>query len=449
MKQHDQSFAERVNTKMRKSISVRIITITVLILLLLIPVTMIQSLIRERQYRQQEAFEEVSSSWAHQQTITGPVLTIPYKSVKKVQNANNNGYQLVEIVSYAHFFPKELTIHGNVDPKERYRGIYKVIVYNAQLQISGEFDVPDFKELDIPLSDVLWERAYVSIGISDVRGIQDNISMQWNSDTLLFDPGLENTDIFEHGVSSNLVLPHAHMQGSAWKYSVAINCNGSSRLSFVPLGKTTEVFMNAKWGSPKFDGSFLPDERVITNDSVYAHWKVLHLNRPYPQQVTASMYSIEESQFGITLKVPVDEYQKSMRSAKYAALFITLTFLIFFFIQILRKVQIHPIQYIIVGLALCVFYTLLIALSEHIPFAWSYLIASCGVIGLIGMYAYFMFANLRITKLFVLLLTLLYGFIFTIIQLEDYALLMGSVGLFVVLAVVMVLSRKIDWYNAE
>ena len=166
----------------------------------------------------------------------------------------------------------------------------------------------------------------------------------------------------------------------------------------------------------------------------------------YPQQFKGAVQGINESSFGVNLIVPVDEYQKSMRAAKYAVMFITLTFLIFFFVQILNRVRIHPIQYIIVGLALCVFYTLLIALSEHIAFVYSYLISSLSIIGLVTLYSHTIFKSNRLTTLVCLILTALYLFIYSIIQLEDYALLMGSIGLFFVLATIMYLSKRIDWY---
>jgi len=206
------------------------------------------------------------------------------------------------------------------------------------------------------------------------------------------------------------------------------------------------VNIKSKWKNPSFIGAFLPDKRVINAEGFTANWEVLHLNRPYPQHFRGATQGINESSFGVNLIVPVDEYQKSMRSAKYAVMFITLTFLIFFFIQILNGVKIHPIQYIIVGLALCVFYTLLIALSEHITFNYSYLISCVSIIGLITLYAKSIISNKKLTTLMCLILTTLYLFIYSIIQMEDYSLLMGSIGLFLVLATIMYLSRKIDWY---
>jgi inner membrane protein len=218
---------------------------------------------------------------------------------------------------------------------------------------------------------------------------------------------------------------------------------------FVPLGKQTKVNLKSKWQNPSFTGAFLPDKRDVGVNGFNATWEVLHLNRPYPQIFKGQIEGIGDSSFGVNLIVPVDEYQKSMRSAKYAVIFITLTFLIFFFVQVINGVRIHPIQYLIVGLALCIFYTLLIALSEHIPFIYSYLISSISIIGLITLYAKSIFKDNKLTAIICLILTMLYLFIYSIIQMEDYALLMGSIGLFIVLATIMYLSRKINWYEIK
>jgi len=172
----------------------------------------------------------------------------------------------------------------------------------------------------------------------------------------------------------------------------------------------------------------------------------LHLNRTYPQQWTDDSYYIDDSAFGVGLLFPVDQYQKSLRSAKYAIMFISLTFLVFFFTELLNKKRIHPIQYLLVGLGLSIFYSLLVSLSEHMSFNWAYLIAGVSIIGLITAYAHSIFKNLRLTAILSLILVILYLFLFTILQLQDYSLLLGSIGLFLTLAIVMYLSRKIDWY---
>jgi inner membrane protein len=450
MNTNNPSFFERANNWIKQSITIRLITIGIIILLLLIPVSMVESLIMEREARQNEAISEVSSKWGEQQTITGLVLTVPYKTYSKVfEGDKTDKFKLVESRAFAHFLPDELIINGEIAPEIRYRGIYEVIVYNSKIKLSGSFMSPDLEELKIDKSSIIWDEATISLGLSDLRSIQENISLKWNQQTLYFSPGVESKDVIESGMSAKLPRDNNDSVKTKIKFSLDLNFNGSSSLNFIPLGKSTQVNIKSQWKNPSFIGAFLPDNREINNDGFSAHWQVLHLNRPYPQSFNGAVSGINESSFGVNLIVPVDEYQKSMRSAKYAVMFITLTFLIFFFVQILNGVKIHPIQYIIIGLALCVFYTLLIALSEHIAFKLSYLVSAISIISLITLYAKSIFNHKKLTQLIGLILTILYLFIYTIIQMEDFALVIGSIGLFIVLAIVMYLSRKIDWYAVK
>jgi inner membrane protein len=443
------SFIERINNWIKNSIAVRLFTIGFLILLLLIPVSMVENLIRERDMIHSEAIKEVSSKWGEQQTLTGLVLTVPYKTFEKVYvKESAEKFKLVESIKYAHFLPDSLNISGVVSPELRYRGIYEVIVYNSRINLTGQFAFPKFEDWNIDKEDILWKDAFISLGLSDLRGIQENITVDWNDKQYLFNPGIETNDIIQNGISTRLYLNEKDTS-SIYSFSLKLDFNGSSNLYFVPLGRITKVSLKSNWKNPSFEGAFLPDKREITKNGFTALWKVLHLNRPYPQRFRGSVEGVSESSFGVNLIVPVDEYQKSMRSAKYAVIFIVLTFLIFFFVHILNGVRIHPIQYIIVGLALCIFYTLLIALSEHIPFGYSYLISSISIIGLITLYAHNIFDNKKLTLLICMILVILYIFIYSIIQMEDYALLMGSIGLFIVLGIVMYLTRKIDWYSIK
>lgn len=438
-------FWERASRWVRTSVMLRVITIGILILILLIPVAMIQDLIREREQRQENAINEVSQKWGYAQTLQGLVLSIPYNKYTRMMEDKEE--KLVKTKAYAHFLPDTLRCQGQILPEVRYRGIYEVVVYKTALAVSGSFSTPDFSDWGIAQEDILWQEASVSLGLSDLRGIQERVRLQWGAETYDFSPGTETNEVISNGISTRVRLAVADSGAqSNIPFTFRLQTNGSSRLDFVPLGKTTQVTLRSAWKTPSFDGAFLPDEREITGEGFSATWEVLHLNRPYPQAFRGSRQDILPSAFGVRLLVPVDEYQKSMRSAKYAVMFITLTFVLFFFIQILNRIRIHPIQYIIVGLALCVFYTLLIAFSEHIGFGWSYLISSIAIIGMITLYAHWIFKNPTLSRLTGGVLTLLYLFIFSILQLEDYALLMGSVGLFIVLATIMYLSRKIDWY---
>jgi len=444
------TYFDKANNWLKNSLSIRLITIGILILLLLIPVAMVQNLIRERENRQREAIAEVSSKWSNAQTVTGLILTVPYTTHTRVYDANDNAkFELVKTTEFAHFLPDVLNITGDVSPELRYRGIYEVIVYKSNLKLSGTFSPPSFKEWEIKDENILWDNAFVSLGLSDLRGIQENVSFNWNGQKFDFNPGVETNDVISSGISTRIPIQNGASNNRVWEYSLNINLNGSSELNFIPTGKSNDVTLNSSWKYPSFDGAFLPDQREINSEGFTANWNISHLNRPYPQSFRSAMPGINESAFGVDLIVAVDEYQKSMRSAKYAAMFITLTFLVFFFVQILNRVKIHPIQYFIVGLALCVFYILLIAISEHLPFKISYLIASISIIAMITLYAKSVSKDNTITKLIGFILVILYLFIFTIIQMQDYALLMGSIGLFIVLGIIMYLSRKIDWYDIQ
>ncbi|MBI2967097.1 MAG: cell envelope integrity protein CreD [Bacteroidetes bacterium] len=458
MPDNNKTFFERLNAWIRNSITLKLVSIGILILLLLIPAFMIEDLIRNREYTSSDAIEEVSSKWGEAQTISGPVLAVPYKKYYKKDK------DIVEVIEYAHFLPDELKISGKVDPEYRHRGIFEVVVYTSKLHIEGKFSQPSFSGWPVDTNLILWKDAFVYTGISDMRGINENIALNWSAgqvnDHLLFNPGTgikpstsydesgSGNMISETGVSTRVNLGTPDDTGKLFQFSFELSLNGSKKLFFSPLGKETNVTLESPWPDPGFDGAFLPDERTVSEKGFSAKWKVLHLNRNYPQQWLGTEYRISESTFGVNLLVPVDHYQKSTRAAKYAVLIITLTFLVFFFVEILNKQRIHPFQYILVGLAICIFYTLLISISEHLSFNLAYFISGVAVIAAITAYSLSMFTSKLPTILLGLIMVAIYGFIFIIIQLQDYALLTGSIGLFLVLLVVMYISRKINWYSA-
>ncbi|MBT31727.1 MAG: cell envelope integrity protein CreD [Thalassobius sp.] len=432
-------FFERLNNWIRNSVMVKLISMAILILLLLIPANMVESLIREREYRRLDVINEISGTWGNDQTLTSAVLTVPYEIY-----FTNDKKEVVTQTSYAHFLPENLQIKGEISPEKRYRSLYEVVVYVASLNVEGNFKNIDFSEWNIRPEDILWDKAYLSIGITDMRGIQEKILLQWNDTTLSLNPGIESNDVIESGVSVKVPVNAA---STNLDFSYSLTLNGSKTLSFIPLGEETNVSLISTWSDPSFMGAFIPDEKTINESGFTADWNVLHLNRNYPQKWRGESFRINPSSFGVNLLVPVDHYQKSTRSAKYAVMFIALTFLIFFFVEILNRKRIHPIQYILVGLALCIFYTILVALSEHISFNMAYIASAIAVIALISLYASSFFKSTKLTLLCTLVLVILYGFLFTLLQLQDYALLLGSFGLFVTLAIVMYLSRNINWYD--
>ena len=428
------------NFTSKHSVILKVATITVLILLLLIPTSMIRFLISERKERQTEAVKEVGAKWGEAQTLLGPVLTVPYKSF----DLDKNGQKINIVTHNAFFLPEELNITGSINPETRYRGIFEIAVYNAKLNFAGKFNNPDFS--GFKNIEIMAEKAFVTFGITDMRGIKELIQFKWNNENYVCESGTEIDNVINSGVT--IKIPEIEKDDSdIYIFSFDISLNGSKNISFIPVGKETNVKLSSSWNDPSFDGAFLPDERTINESGFTSSWKILQFNRNFSQNWIDKYVDFSSSAFGVSLILPVDMYQKSDRSVKYAILFITLTFVVFFFIEILKKIKVHPIQYILIGVGLCLFYLMLLSLSEQIKFEYAYLIASAGIIGLLTFYSKSVFKNYGLPLLLSGVLIILYAFIYVLLQSEDYALLMGSLGLFLVLAIIMFLSRKINWYS--
>ncbi len=451
------SFWERFTRWVQRSVMLKLFTIGILTLLLLIPANLVENLIREREGTRDQATAEISGKWGAAQTVGGPVLTVPY-----LRTVTDEKGKTSTETAYAHLLPETLNVTGSVVPEKRYRGIYVVMLYQARLQLNGTFARPDFSKLGVAESALRWSEAFVNLGVSDMRGIRETVGLTWNGQALDPSPGIVSGDLFAAGISAPVAMPAAG--AGPLRFTAKLVLNGSSELNFLPFGKTTTVALTSGWGSPSFTGAFLPDRRNVTGDGFSANWKVLHYNRNYPQQglgaflpkkttpvydgrVTAEPRD-ETGTFGVRLLLPVDEYQKTTRSAKYASLFVLLTFASFFFVEILNRRRIHPIQYLLVGFAVCLFYVLLLSISEHLTFGWAYLIGSGVVLTMVFLYTLGVFKSLRISLIFNGILALMYAFFYSLLQLEDYALLLGSLGLALILGVVMYLTRHIDWYNA-
>lgn len=418
---------------------IKVAAIGFLTLLLLIPMSMIQSLVMERRARQIEATNDISSKWGFEQRITGPILTIPYYTF----DLNKENKRINIVKRFANFLPEDLRVDGEIAPEVRYRGIFQVAVYQSNLKINGHFAKP---VVDIGTSNVEidWKGAFISMGITDLRGISQAIEFAWNGDILVCEPGVIDEKLLKSGITVNNVISSPLTE--KYSFSVGINLNGSKGLSFVPVGRETLVTLQSSWNNPSFDGAFLPATREVTEKGFSASWKVLELNRNYPQKWCDREVNLQNSAFGVSLILPIETYQITERSMKYAILFFSLTFITFFFVEILHRMKVHPIQYILVGFGLTLFYLLLLSLSEHIGFGWAYLLASAGIIVMISSYSHSMFYSYKLTALVAALLSVLYGFLYILLQMQDYTLLMGSIGLFIILSGLMYISRKVKWY---
>jgi inner membrane protein len=422
--------------------TVKGVLIAILALVLLIPTNMVESIIYDRENRRATAISEISEKWGAPQTIIGPVLSVPYLAESK----DENGKKKIE-QNFVHFLPDSLQINSKVTPEKRTRGIYEVVVYQSDVTISGQFSAMKTRASEVMSGQLQWENAVLTIGISDLRGIDEQIELQWNNDKKLFNPGVLTTDFASSGVHAPVSLKDNTAQ--TVHFSTRIQMKGSDKLMFTPVGKVTKVQMESPWANPSFGGAFLPDTRNITPNGFTADWKVLHLNRNFPQTWMSQTVDIAATGFGVNLLLPVDSYQKATRATKYAILFIALTFIAFFFNEMRGSGRVHPFQYVLIGLALVIFYTLLISISEYLGFNTAYWIAATMTVVLVTLYARSLFASAAMSNLIGGTLVLLYVFLFTLIQLQDYALLIGSIGLFAILAGLMYLSRKIDWYEAR
>ena len=435
--------SQSLNFWQRNRITLKGISVGILILVLLIPTAFIQELIKERKDRQVEVSAEVSSKWAGSQTISGPFLIIPY-----TEEVKDNTGKILLLRHLAYFLPEQLNIKGNIPPEIRSRSIYKVVLYKTSLQVQGNFSGVRFSDLGLNPASLLFNEAQLCFGLTDNRGIDDQLTIIWNGSEKSFNAGVPKNGLVNSGVSVPIGLTVNDVT-KTFSFNIQLKLRGSEYLFFTPLGKQTLVQLNSPWKNPSFDGKFLPANKLINEGGFTANWKILHFNREFPQSWIDTEVNISSSSFGLNLLQPNDAYGKSLRAVKYAILFISLTFCLYFFLELFQKRSVHPMQYILVGLALCIFYTLLLSVSEYLHFNVSYVIAASATVLLITLYTKSLFAKWNIALLFGVFLGLLYGFIFILIQLQDGALLFGSIGLFILLAVVMYYSRKIDWnYNA-
>ncbi len=415
------------------SVSKKLILIAILSILVLIPTTMIISLINERHEYKNQAQEDVTSKWGKTQRIGNLILYIPYNDDK--------------IVQFIKVLPETLSITGKVDTEIRYRGIFKFVLYKGNVSLTGNINKPDLSKLNINPESVLWDKAFLQMEITDLVGLKDVIKLKWNGTVGEFCSGLEPDTEIKTGV----MAPAAFNPIGNNSFDINISLRGSEELYFYPNGKVTTVDLDANWNNSSYIGAFLPDSHTFLKGVEKAHWKVLDLNRSYPQQWTGNYASdfFQKSSFGLKFLFATDVYKESTRAVKYMFLFVGLTFIIFFLIEIIHGRRIHPFQYLLVSFALLIFYLLLLSLSEQIGFNLAYLISAVSIIILIAFYA----VKILGSKMFALLvsgsLTLLYGFLYILLRNQDYSLLLGSIGLFVILALIMYFSRNINWYRED
>lgn len=439
---------------MKRPLLFKSITIAILIMLLMIPVSMINGVINERKSSQQEVVEEIAKSSSYSQKLVGPVLVVPYaKKTKewKVDTETKVRYQ-VEIKNdgYLYFLPSAFEVDGKLKTERRARGIYEARLYHAENTISGRFDVPANYGIDEDPTDYEFYLPYISMGIKDIRGIENGLKIQVDDSLIDMQPG-SKLKMLGEGV--HVIIKHPdQLQKSVVHFKLNLVLQGTESLSVAPIGRDSKVTLTSDWPHPSFMGEYLPVNREIDATGFTASWRTSFFSSNMEGNFNQCVFSNEcdafnNRYFGVSLIDPVDQYVKSDRAIKYALLFIALTFAGFFLFEILKRLAIHPMQYGLVGLSLAFFYLLLVSLSEHIAFNLAYLIASSACILLIGFYVSYVLQSITRSLIFSGLLASLYGLLFSLLSAEDYALLMGSIMLFALLGVFMVLTRRLDWYS--
>lgn len=440
---------------LKTSITARMLMVGLLIIILLIPLSYIDSLIRERSIRQIGVVNEINEKWGSEVLVYGPILKLPYKTYTETSKYNEKTKVYTKEtkthLNYAYLFPETLQSNINVSSKTLKRGNFESAVFTTDMTFSGSYLQAELASKKIKNEDIIWGRATIIVKTSNLKGIKNEMHLKINDSKYTFETNFtdnsntSNLDELESTFINEKDLP----KKEGVNFSFNMSFNGSKQIQIVPIGKITTMNMVSNWADPSFTGSFLPNDETkeITKDGFKADWKILHINRAFSQQYLNKIPNLNEYAFGTKFIVMVDEYQKSERSAKYGFLTISLTFLVFFLIQTLSKINIHPFQYLMIGLALTMFYTLLVSISEHSNFLKAYLIAGTSVVTLITLYSKSILQIFKFSIFIGLSLTALYIFIYVIIQLESYALLVGSIGLFVILALIMYVSRKIDWSN--
>ena len=436
---------ERLASSIRSSQMLRLFSVGLLALLLHIPIAMIGGLVAERQERRQAAVTEVSSKWGNVQSIIGPVLIVPY--TYRWTEASASGLQITRTETHnAIFLPEQLRVRGSIDVELRHRGIFSIPVYKVGLTLEGEFTRPSFAELGLEPAGVAWERAQLAIGISDARAIQQETAVTWNGKPVSFLPG---TGAFTDGGTGIHAVVGLANGGQRAQFSFPLSLNGSLGVYLTPFAQNTIVELQSNYGHPSFQGNWLPVERSVLDAAFRAKWSIPFLGRNYPQAWKAEVgmrKEIDGSRFGVELVNPVDHYRMAERSVKYAGLFILLTFATLWLIEVLAGVRVHPIQYLLLGGALCLFYLLELSLSEHLGFPLAYTVASFSVVALVAGYSVVVLHHIRRALFVIAVVSLLYAYLYILLMNEDYALLIGSVGLFLILAAIMYATRRVDWY---
>lgn len=438
---------QTIISRLRQSASIKVMTIGILILVLLIPLNMVRGTINDRSQIHQAARLDIHRTWGQAQIVAGPVLVLPYD----VAYVTDRGERFTDRREL-YFLPAELAIDASVDSETRYRGIHEVPVYSANIRLHGHFATIDTERLDIDEANIHWEDASIVVGVSDGRAIAETPGLELNGESIAFAPGGQRVDGLPPQIQAFLRDALPDNRTRTLEFDMMLRLKGSESLKVLPLGDTTRARMTSTWASPSFSGAYLPNSRDIGDNGFSADWQVSSIGRSLPSHwtdVSDVAASAVSAAFGVDLFVPISIYRLTMRAVTYGVLFVVLTFVSYFMFEVVAGLRLHPLQYLMVGSANVVFFLLLISLAEHIGFGFSYVASALASSGLVVGYSFSVLGERGRAMIIGGILFALYCFLYMTLKAETYALLAGSVGLWAALAMVMFLTRRIDWYRTS
>jgi inner membrane protein len=421
--------------------------IVLLALLLCLPLYLISATIDERAQRRDEVTADIAASTAGSQTLAGPVLVLPYQEL--VSESVPVGDKVVSkehwVARKLWWLPDTLDIQGNLKVEPRYRGIYSALLYAGAMTMTGSFSISPER---LAQDNVRWGQPYVALGLSDMRGITSTPLLKVNDQMVTLDPA-SNVAALPNGLHATLGALHAGRMA----FRLQMDVRGTQDLRFLALGRDTSISLSSAWPSPSFNGRFLPAQEEVSSKGFNALWRANNVSSNM-EQLFGKCMAGDCAEFngnfqGVRLITPIDVYMQSARAEKYGFLFVVLTFLAFYLFEVLKELRIHPVQYLLVGVALILFFLLLLSLAEHIPFMHAYLVAATACIGLQTYYISHVLRSVWRGLGFGLLLSTLFAALYGLLQSEDNALLLGSLLLFIVVAAIMVVTRRTDWYGLD
>jgi inner membrane protein len=436
---------------MKKPITTKLGLILLVMLVLLIIIEIISGTVSDRQFFRDEATRKIASSWTGAQELLGPVIRLPYTLEWQIERWTSDGEKQTHTQrssKIAYLVPKTLIQQVEVTSEFRSKGIFDVPVYAASIHFEGLFNLDTQIEQAHPEAKVTLGQPSLSIGIRDARGLTHTSSLQWGGDTMTFEAG-SNLNYLPQGLHAPV---NWDGETSEITFSATYSIRGLESLLFQPSAKKFELEMLADWPHPALTGNFLPIKREISSKGFQASWSTNEFSSVAYQTIEAcgqECLLTPQSALGVDFILPVDIYDKTDRSLKYAILFVSLLFVAFFIFETLSGLPIHPIQYGLVGLAICTFYLLLLSLTEHLSFVYAYSAGAFACLCLIGFYLRSILNSRTAALGFTLWLGVIYALLYVIVSAEDFALLMGSSLLFAMLAILMITTRQVDWYGLD